>query len=58
MWRMWSNLALRNGTELPEPKVIAFIREWNRQDAPHDALDGEVWQDGAGANEWFTKKML
>ncbi|WVR08426.1 hypothetical protein IAU60_005481 [Kwoniella sp. DSM 27419] len=57
-WRIWSNYAWRTGMALPDFKVVAFCKQWSRTTAPDGTDRGKIWQDHAGANEWFTKRFF
>lgn len=57
-WRVWSNYAFRSGLTLPEIKVVSFVRTYGRGEEPAGTDNAEVWEDGPGANKWFTEKIL
>jgi hypothetical protein len=57
-WRVWSHYAFRSGLTLPDIKAVSFVGTYGRGEKPAGAENAELWEDGPGANRWFTEKIL
>lgn len=57
-WRVWSHYAWRTGRTLPVIKTVAFLKMYHKAEAPSGSNAGHFWEDGPGANKWFTEKFL
>lgn len=57
-WRIVQHYYYQTGKRLPPFTHMNFLRNYNEQDYP-DLVDPQwMWQDHAGANEFFLKALL